>query len=90
MKYVLTALFFLSAVSITSAQAPASAPSCQDQLKEVTLQTYNLDADRDQKERQVAKVQAYAHGLEIKVAELNKQIADLKKTLEPKVEKKAE
>lgn len=83
MKYFLTAIAVLCFASSVYAQEQKG-PSCQEQLKEVTVQAYNLDTDRDQKERKVAQIQAYAHTLEQKIAQLEKQVSDLKKPTEPK------
>jgi len=84
MKYVLTALLIL--VFTSSAFAQEKKPqTCQEQLNEVTVQAYNLDAARDSKEREVAALQVTIYGLKQDLAKFEKALADLKK---PKVEEK--
>jgi hypothetical protein len=85
---VVVALF---AVGVAFAEEKAKGPSCQEQLNETKVQAYNLDQDRDLKERTLAKAQTMIYGLQEQNAQLQKQIVDMKKAMEPKGEtKKAE
>ncbi len=83
MNILLTLCLLLVSASIALAEE-TKVPSCQDQLTEATLQAYNLDVDRDTKERHIAKYQARAYTLEQKILLLERQLADLKKSTEPK------
>lgn len=68
------------------AQDKAKGPACEDQLAQATVQSHNLDTDRDQKERALAQEQVTSYMLRQQVAQLQKQIVDMKKMLEPKAE----
>ena len=72
------------------AQENPKGPSCQEQLQEEKVRTYNLDQDRDNKEHAIAKIQAMAINLQQQNQQLLKQIADMKKAAEPVGEKKVE
>ena len=53
--------------------------TCQEQLSEVTMQTYNLDMARDQLERAYAQKQVEAYNLKNQVAQLQQQLDEIKK-----------
>jgi hypothetical protein len=68
------------------AQETPKAQTCQEQLTDVTVQAYNLDVDRDTKERALAKSQAQVYSLQNQVVQLQKQVAVLQKAVAPKAE----
>lgn len=79
---VLISLVIMPVVAV----AQTTATPCELQLTESTVHARNLTVDVTGKGEALAKQQVRSFLLEQKVAQLEKQIADLKKALEPKVE----
>lgn len=87
MKFAIIALMMMFvAVTPVLAQDKPKGPACEDQLAQATVQAHNLDTDRDQKERALAQEQVTSYMLRQQVTQLQKQIVDMKKMLEPKAE----
>ncbi len=65
--------------------------ACPEQLTQISFQANNLATDRAQKEEALAKEQVLVYMLRQQIAQLQKQLAEMKKTAEPTIEgKKAE
>ena len=64
------------------------ATSCTDQLMVEKMHVYNLDQQRDQIEVEKAKVQYALYQEQQRRAAVEKELTDLKKSLEPKPESK--
>jgi peptidoglycan hydrolase CwlO-like protein len=78
---LLLCLVFIG-IGAAAAYAEEKPPTCPEQLSEVTVQAYNLDNDRDTKERVVAKLQVKVYQLQTQIKQLETQLADLQKAKE--------
>lgn len=86
---ILLAVLIALLLPVTAfAQEKPKGLTCQEQLSDVSVQAYNLDADRDQKERTLARAQTTIYALQQQVSLLQKQISDMKKAVDPKAEDK--
>ena len=88
MKQIVVTCLAAALLSVPGLASASDKPACEMQLAEVSIQNRNLDEHRDATEKALAKEQMRSYVLSQRIATLEKQLADLKKAMEPKVEEK--
>jgi hypothetical protein len=83
--FIMCLLFLASTVW---AEDKPKGPTCQDQLAQTSVQANNLANDRAQKEQALAKEQVISYMLRQQVAQLQKQLDELKQPKAPNPEDK--
>lgn len=82
-KFALGAVFLLMGSSVLAAQP---APTCEENLKVVSVQAQEYYADRDAKQKEKIMLRAQLNDAQAQIQSLRAELAEAKKAAAPKAE----